>query len=103
MGESRKYDAASALCMLHAAFLSVSISICMVFSPAILFSRFVVELWWILFLIWPSWLFILFVLAFLAGRKLRRIFIPIGVGIFVLIPAVFFVLVIWSFGHPSGC
>jgi hypothetical protein len=100
MAKSKTYEIALTLCLLHAALLGFTRW--MEFGPTHntpAFNQAFDTVWGILLLAWPLWLIVLFILWRSGDRKRWRLVVPIVLGIILLIPALFFLLVMWAFGQ----
>jgi len=66
------------------------------------FNKVFDTVWGILLLAWPLWLVALVILWFFGDRKWWRLFVPIGLGILLLVPALFFVWLMANFTQHPG-
>ena len=100
MAKSKTYEIALTLCLIHAALLGFTRW--MDFGPEYntpAFNQAFDIVWGICLLAWPLWLVVLFILWRSGDRKRWRLVAPIVLGIILLIPAFFFLLVMWAFGQ----
>jgi hypothetical protein len=97
MTKSQTYNTAIALCLLHAAFVSFSAWVPIGPNTDSFNKVFLFGIWPILVLVWPIWLIVIFVLWFFGQRNWLRLLVPVFVGIVFLIPALFYVLVMYAF------
>jgi uncharacterized protein YybS (DUF2232 family) len=100
MAESKKYEIVLTLCLLHAAL--VGVTRWLDFGPDYNTPRFNQTfdmIWGIFLLAWPLWLIVLFMLWRSGDRKRWKLVVPIVLGLLLLIPAFFFLFVMWAFGQ----
>ena len=99
MTKSQAYNTLSALCVLHAAFVSYSAWLPIGPNTDSFNRVFLFGIWPILVFAWPLWLIALPVYWRFGERRWPRLLIPLGVGILVMVPAIFYLYVMWAFAH----
>jgi hypothetical protein len=97
MSKSKAYNISLALCLSHAALLSITPWV-QIGPNTVAFNKAFYDVWGIFLSIWPLWLIALVILWRLGDRKWWRLLVAFGLGLVLLIPALLFIDVM-VFGH----